>query len=138
MLPYSRVLDQLDGGATGCGIGLDLAPLVGVWVSTDKNTPGIARIQIRAEAGTLRLRVFGGGSPNLLSWGEVPAAAFAIGPASTQAVAFRADYNFSSFKGVLAAYLNKRILVVDNYKEVQDDNGHVCCFRRDHFYEEGE
>lgn len=136
-LPYSRVLDQLRS-QPAAEVTLDLAPLVGVWVSTDKNTPGIARIQVNAEAGQLRLRVFCGGSAKLPDWGEASAAAFAIDPASKQAVGFRAHYDFGSSKAMLAAYLNKRILVVDAYKDLRDESGHARCFRRDHFYEEGQ
>jgi hypothetical protein len=137
MHPYSRGLDQMNGGAAG-DVVIDLSPLVGHWVSTNKNTPGIARILVTAEGGSLRLQAFGAGSPSLTDWGEVPAAAFAIDPASNQAVGFKARYAFGSSSTLLAAYLNKRILVVDSYKNLQDENGHARCFWRDHFYEEGE
>jgi hypothetical protein len=133
---YSRGLDQLGGGPVD-EVALDLAPLVGLWVSTNKNTPGIARIRVSAEGGQLRLRAFGAASSSLCDWGEVPAAAFAINPASKQAVGFRAHYDFGLSRAMLAAYLNKRILVVDSYKDLRAENGHARCFWRDHFYEEG-
>jgi hypothetical protein len=133
---YSRGLDQMGRGAAG-DVSLDLAPLVGLWVSFDKNTPGILRIRVTAEGGRLRLRVFGAGSPDLSDWGEVPAAAFALSPAMKQAAAFRAHYDFGVSKTMLAAYLNKRILVVDSYKDLRDETENARCFWRDHFYEEG-
>jgi len=37
---------------------------------------------------------------------------------------------------VLAAYLNKRILVVDCYNTFKDGSGRCNYFFRDHFYQE--
>lgn len=134
---YSRGLDQMDAGVTGVA-STDLSSLVGKWVNTNKNTPGIARIVLRAENHHLKVRAFGAGSSGLSDWGEVAASAFAGNVASSQAVGFKAHYDFGSSDTLLAAYLNKRILVVDSYNDFRDGSRRSRYFFRDHFYVEGE
>lgn len=134
---YSRGLDQMDADVTGVAA-TDLSPLVGKWVNTNKNTSGIARIALRAENHHLKVQAFGAGSSGLHDWGEVAASAFAGNVASNQAVGFKAHYDFGSSDTLLAAYLNKRILVVDSYNDFRDGSSRSRYFFRDHFYVEGE
>src|SRR5436309_2752262 len=80
---------------------LELAPLLGVWHATDRANPGVV--------------------VDAPEWSEVDGRAFAA-PGGSPAIAFLAGNG----RVLLAAYLNKRLLVVDCYT----DNH----FRRDHFY----
>jgi len=91
---------------------IDVEPLLGRWRNYD-TTSGPQRLEIRRRLSGLVV--------DAPEWSEVDGAAFA-GPGTSAAVAFLAHDD----RVLLAAYLNKRLLVVDCYA----DNH----FRRDHFY----
>ncbi len=131
---------------------IDAAPLLGTWVSFDAATGGIVRVVIGQSGGRLMVRAFGGGSPAPRDWGEVPGDAFAggvqepEGPQSAEraasgggaeqapAVGFTAHYDFGFLDTLLAAYLNRRLLVVDSYNVFRDGSGRSSYFSRDHFH----
>src|SRR5207237_8456281 len=69
-------------------------------------------------------------------WGAVEACAFAGGIEVHDGIGFKAFYDFGFMETVLAAYLNKRILVVDSYNTFKDGSGRCNYFFRDHFYQE--
>lgn len=120
--------DALEGPAIG------VSPLTGTWINFDRNTRGIIRIVLTGEAGKLRVWTFGACSPEPCDWGTVPAEAFAESVSASEAVGFRAFYDFGFLETMLAAYLNKRLLVVDAYNQFKDGSGRSQYFLRDHFY----
>ena len=85
--------------------------------------------------GTLTVRVFGACCPEPCDWGEVKTSIYSIGVDSHRAVGFKAYYDFQFMETVLAAYLNKRILVVDSYNVFKDESGRARYFWRDHFHQ---
>ncbi|MFI9387201.1 hypothetical protein [Kutzneria sp. NPDC052558] len=91
---------------------VDVEPLLGHWRNYD-NHAHPQQVEIRRRAGGIVVE-----APE---WSEVDGVAFA-GPGAAEAVALLA----ADDRVFLAAYLNKRLLVVDCYA----DNH----FRRDHFY----
>ena len=91
---------------------INLEPLLGHWRNYDTSA---APQQLDIRPCSLRLVV------EAPEWSEVDGVAFA-GPGVPQAVAFLAQNDHV----LLAAYLNKRLLVVDCYADNR--------FRRDHFY----
>jgi hypothetical protein len=133
IINYSCSLNRTSEALPG-GVVVDLSPLLGFWVNTNKSTRGIARILLSARNYHLRVQAFGA---DMSDWGEVPATAFAANVISSKGVGFLAHSDFGSSDALLAAYLNKRILVVDCYKQFPSGNGRARCFLRDHFYEEG-
>jgi hypothetical protein len=96
---------------------VDVEPLVGAWLNYDTTSVGPQRLRISRRSSALVIEAPG--------WSEVDGAAFAAGAAGDEAVGFLARTDH----GLLAAYLNKRLLVVDFYTR-----GPVNHFRRDHFY----
>ena len=109
--------------------------LVGNWVNTDKATRGIFRLVLTDVNGTLMVRAFGACSPEPFDWGEVTTSIYSLGVDSQQAVGFKASYDFHFMETMLAAYLNKRILVVDSYNTFKDQSGRPRYFWRDHFHQ---
>jgi hypothetical protein len=112
---------------------LDLRPLLGVWVNYDQASPGISRIEIGDWESAPMVRVFGANQPAPVDWGEAVGAAFSDGT-GTEAVAFTASYELPFVTVLLAAYLNKRLLVVDAYTVFTDASGRASYFQRDHLY----
>jgi hypothetical protein len=112
-------------------VAIDLRPLLGAWQSYDNDTAGILRIEITTRKGELVLTPHSSGTPD---WGDVAAAPFAIGVAGDEAVGFLAECQRGPARILLAAYLNKRLLVVDTYTRFTDTVGGANHFQRDHLY----
>jgi hypothetical protein len=113
---------------------VDLAQLTGTWVNFDAASTGLHHLEIEDRDGQLILRTWGSGLPEPHAWGEVVGEPFTDGPGLDAAVAFRALYETGFARILLAAYLNKRLLVVDAYTVFQDGSGRSPYFQRDHFY----
>jgi hypothetical protein len=52
-----------------------------------------------------------------------------------EGAAFKARYDFGFMETFLAAYLNKRILVLDSYNTFRDHSRRSNYFERDHFHQ---
>jgi hypothetical protein len=126
---------------------VDPSPLVGTWVSFDAATRGLVRVVVAHRGGRLAVRAFGASSPAPQDWGEVVGDAFAGGVdrvdgvggvEGAAAVGFTARYRFGFVDVLLAAYLNRRLLVVDCYSVFGDGSGRSSYFSRDHFYQPAE
>ncbi len=120
---------------------IDHAPLVGTWVSFDAATRGLVRIVVSNRGGRLAVRAFGASSPAPQDWGETAGDTFAgsvDGVEGAAAVAFTARYRFAFVDVLLAAYLNRRLLVVDCYSVFRDGSGRSSYFSRDHFHQPAE
>lgn len=129
---------------------IDPSPLVGTWVSFDAATRGLVRVVVSLRGGRLAVRAFGASSPAPQDWGEAEGDAFAggvdrvgggggvDGVGGAAAVAFTARFRFGFVDALLAAYLNRRLLVVDCYSVFGDGSGRSSYFSRDHFYQPAE
>jgi len=126
---------------------VDPGPLVGTWVSFDAATRGLVHVVVADRGGRLAVRAFGASSPAPQDWGEVVGDAFAggvdrvggvDGVGGAAAVGFTARYRFGFADILLAAYLNRRLLVVDCYSVFGDGSGRSSYFSRDHFYQPAE
>src|SRR3954451_8233730 len=91
-LSYTRAEDHPNAAPAGGAI--DPAPLLGTWWNTDKESPGIVRIDIAAEGEALSIHAYGAGSPDPIDWGAVRGDLYADGVASRTAAAFGALYDF--------------------------------------------
>jgi len=144
-LRLSRARDvPRDAAAGSAAPAVDPSPLVGTWVSFDAATRGLVRVVVALRGGRLAVRAFGASSPAPRDWGEAEGDAFAggvdgVGGADrvggVGAVAFTARYRFGFVDTLLAAYLNRRLLVVDCYSVFGDGSGRSSYFSRDHFYQ---
>ena len=115
---------------------VDPSPLLGVWHSTNRATRGIVRLFLSDSGCNFTVRAFGACEPSPVEWGAVVGAAFADGVGLRAGVGFKALYEFGFMQTILAAYLNKRILVVDAYNTFKDGSGRHNYFSRDHFYQQ--
>jgi hypothetical protein len=118
-------------GATAGSGEIDLRPLLGAWRSYDNDTTGILRVDITSRDGGLVLAPHSG-TP--VDWGDIAAAAFAIDVTGHEAVGFLAECRRGPATVLLAAYLNKRLLVVDTYTRFTDTVSGANHFQRDHLY----
>jgi hypothetical protein len=134
-LRYTRARDQItDTARQACDIILPSA-LVGDWVNTDRATRGIVRLVLSSLDGEFKVQAFGACQPKACDWGVVKGEIYSEGVHSELAVGFQAFYEFQFMETMLAAYLNKRILVVDSYNTFKDGSGRSSYFSRDHFHQ---
>ena len=136
-MKYKKLEDRAATGAgsePGAGV-VDPTPLVGTWHSTDKATRGIVKLILTEREGALIVRAYGACEPEPCDWGEARGEVFAAGVSDYQAVGFKSFYDFGFMETFLAAYLNKRLLVLDSYNVFKDGSGRSQYFFRDHLYQ---
>jgi hypothetical protein len=114
---------------------VDPAPLTGTWVNFDRATRGVVRVVIAETEGAFTVRAYGACEPEPYDWGEVRGEVFAAGITEHEAVGFKSFYDFGFMETFLAAYLNKRLLVLDSYNIFKDGSGRSQYFFRDHLYQ---
>lgn len=134
-LRYTRARDQITGIAKQSNRVIHPSALVGNWVNTDQATRGIIRLSLSSQDGVFKVQAFGACSPVACDWGVVAGEIYSDGIDSEMAVGFQAFYKFQFMETMLAAYLNKRILVVDSYSRFTDGSGRSRYFSRDHFHQ---
>jgi hypothetical protein len=130
-MPIEELLDAADPLSPNR---VDTAPFIGCWVSTNRQTQGIAKVVVVGDGDSLRVQAFGASSPSLLAWGEVKATVFADGAASTTGLAFRAFYDLGFKETILQAKVKKGVLVVANFNRFKDGSGRANYFSREFFY----
>jgi len=113
---------------------LDPTPLLGWWVNFETASRGVRELHVTRSGKGLLVRITGAGPDTPIDWGEAPAEPFSDGVDLRAAVAFSAHYDFGYLRTLVAAYLNKRLLVVDTYNTFHDGSGRSGYFARDHFY----
>jgi hypothetical protein len=115
-------------------IDIDLRPLLGDWVNYDEQTTGIAVVRIADRRGVLTVQVDSARQFDQRDWGVTVGAAFGSRAMPGEACGFAAHYRLQGSTVLLAAYLNKRLLVVDAYSAYTNGSGRANYFQRDHLY----
>ena len=132
-LRYVRTEDQPAGAIASEPI--DLAPLCGVWVNTNKETRGIEKVLIRQSGGQLLVRIIAVGAAEPVDWGEIRArAVYAKDAGSRTPMAFEALYEFDSVESLLQANLSLGLLVVAGLNTFKDGSGRSNYFSREFYY----
>ncbi len=134
ILGYVRVEDQLGDGVAPPGGALDVTPVLGTWLNTDKATAGVVKLELSSYDGLFLVRAHGANAPAPYDWGEVPAVAYGAGITATEAVAFSAVYDFGFLTSMLAAYAKQGILVLDTFNTFKDSSGRANYFTREFFH----
>jgi hypothetical protein len=136
-MKYTRTHDRSDiaGPAITPQRPINPAPLTGTWVNFNKATGGVVRLVLTEKEGTFTVQAFGACEPSPCDWGDTRGEIFAAGIAHHEAVGFKAHYDFGFMETFLAAYLNKRLLVLDRYNVFKDGSGRSRYFLRDHLYQ---
>ena len=114
---------------------IDPAPLTGTWINFDRAARGIVRVFLAEKDGTFMVHAFGACEPDPCDWGEARGEVFAAGIGHHEAIGFKSFYDFGLMEIFLAAYLNKRLLVLDSYNVFKDGSGRSRYFFRDHLYQ---
>lgn len=102
---------------------LDLKPLLGTWLNCDKDTRGIAKLELTALGTALSIHAWGACTPTFCDWKIVPAKAFADSVCTTPAVAFTALFKFSFVETTVIGRLQFGALFVETFDHFIDGSG---------------
>lgn len=112
---------------------LDMSGLAGVWINSNKDTNGIARMEFSQGEGKPFVRVDAIGPDGLIDWGRAPLKLLAASPASRITAGFTCTYNFGFAETQLQAMIMKGLIVLAQIHKFKDDSGRMDYFVREYF-----
>ena len=124
---YDRV--QIDGVEEP----LDITGLAGVWINSNPDTNGIARMEFSEVEGKPSVRVDAIGPNGLIDWGTAPIKLCAASPASRTTAGFTCTYDFGFAETRLQAMIMKGLIVLAQFHKFKDDSNRMNFFVREYF-----
>ena len=112
---------------------LDVSGLAGIWINSNPDTNGIARMEFSDVEGKLSVRVHAVGPDGLIGWGAVPVKLFAASPKSRVTAGFTCTYDFGFAETRLQAMIMKGLIVLAQFHEFKDDSNRMRFFVREYF-----
>ena len=112
---------------------VDLSALPGVWVNSNPDSNGIARLVIAESDGRLIVQVLAIGPEGLIDWGMVEADVFTSSPLSRIGGGFTCAYDFGFAETRLQGMLAKGLLVLAELNSFKDESGRADYFVREYF-----
>lgn len=124
---YDRV--EIDGLAEPLGT----KGLAGVWINSNPDTNGIARMEFSEMEGKPSMRVDAIGPDGLIDWGWAPLKLFAASPSSRTTAGFTCTYDFGFAETRLQAMIMKGLIVLAQFHKFKDDSGRMNYFVREYY-----
>ncbi len=110
---------------------LDITPLLGTWMNTNKDSRGITRVVLTSKSGALMVRVFA----DTKDWGEVEAeAVYAANINAQEAAAFTASYDLGPIETHLEANMSMGLLIIASLNRFKDRAGQSNQFSREFYH----
>jgi hypothetical protein len=128
-MQFAQICDRVEAG----GGPVDTSGLLGVWVNSNPETQGIARMVMSESGGRLSLRVQAVGPDGLIDWGETDVRVFSSSPSSRAGVGFACRYDFGFAETRLQAMILKGLVVLAQFHTFKDDSGRADFFVREYF-----
>jgi hypothetical protein len=123
-----RVITESESVVTG-----DLSMLAGVWINSNPETTGVARMVITQSGSQLSLRVYAIGPEGLIEWGSADINVFTASPSSQVAAGFTCLYDFGFVETRLQAMILKGLIVLAQIHRFKDGGNRVDYFVREYF-----
>ena len=112
---------------------LDVSALSGVWINSNPDTNGIARMEFPDVAGQLSVRVHAIGPDGLIDWGLAPVRLFTASPKSRATAGFTCTYDFGFAETRLQAMIMKGLIVLAQFHKFKDNSDRMEFFVREYF-----
>ena len=112
---------------------LDVSALAGVWINSNPDTDGIARMEFSDTGWQLSVRVHAIGPDGLVDWGLAPIKLFASSPKSRASAGFTCTYDFGFAETRLQAMIMKGLIVLAQFHKFKDNSGRMEFFVREYF-----
>ena len=132
-MEYAQLCDRVEIDPATAGP-IDTDALPGMWVNSNPNANGIARMRVLEEgSGKLSVQVYAIGPDGLIDWGKADVEPFASGPASRVGAGFTCRFDFGFAEAILQGMIMKGLLVLAEFHRFKDDSKRVPYFVREYF-----
>lgn len=130
-MEFAQVYDRV--AIDGVDEPLGTAGLSGVWINSNPDTNGIARMEFSEVEGKPSVRVDAVGPDGLIDWGLAPLKLLAGSPSSRTTAGFTCSYDFGFAETQLQAMIMKGLIVLAQFHKFKDDSGRMDFFVREYF-----
>lgn len=131
-MQFAQLSDRVENTEANGAIA-DLQALPGVWINSNPNTNGIARMVMSESGGQLSLQVFAVGPDGLIDWGSTEVKVFAGLPTSQVAAGFTCTYDFGFAETELQGMIMKGLLVLAQFHRFKDNSKRADYFVREYY-----
>jgi hypothetical protein len=130
-LQFAQLSDRIE--TNGSNASMDAQALPGVWINSNPNTCGIARMLMSEANGKLSLLVFAVGPDGPIDWGSTDVKVFAGVPTSRVGAGFTCNFDFGFAETELQGMIMKGLLVLAQFHRFKDDSKRADFFVREYF-----
>ena len=130
-LQFAQLSDRVE--VNGQNTAMDTHALPGVWINSNPNTSGIARMVMSESDGKLSLQVFAVGPEGLIDWGSAGVKVFAGVPTSKVGAGFTCNFDFGFAETELQGMIMKGLLVLAQFHRFKDNSKRADFFVREYF-----
>ena len=131
---YFRTGDRDELANDGVDRTIDLAPFVGTWINTMRDTQAFVKLIVSSRDGKLFVQAFAASAPDLCDWGEVEAHAFSDRVDSRKGAGFSAHYDTGSIQVAFQANMNLGLLVLLTFNRFKDGGSRANYICREFFH----
>jgi hypothetical protein len=129
---FARAGDSVESKAT-VAKEVDTSPLLGVWVNSNPDSNGIARMVMSQSVGSLTLQVSAIGPDGLIDWGMADVSVFTSASSSRVGAGFACRYDFGFVETRLLGMILKGLIVLAELHSFKDDSERADYFVREYF-----
>ena len=131
-MQFAQICDRVETDpATAAPV--DLSALHGIWINSNPDTSGIARMVMSEAGGRLSLQVYAIGPDGLIDWGTTDVTVFTSSPSSRVAAGFTCLYDFGFAETRLQAMILKGLIVLAQFHSFKDESRRADFFVREYF-----
>src|SRR6185295_6924105 len=131
-MEFAQIFDRTEPDAIAAGP-LDVSGLPGVWINSNLQTNGIARMVMSEANGKLSLQVFAIGRDGLIDWGVAEVNVYGSTPSSNVGAGFSCRFDFGFAESFLQGMIMKGLLVLAELRTFKDDSKRADYFVREYF-----
>lgn len=130
-MQFAQLSDRVESNTSNTA--MDTHALPGVWINSNPDTSGIARLVISESDGKLSLQVFAIGPDGLIDWGSTNVNVFAGLPNSKVGAGFTCNFDFGFAETELQGMIMKGLLVLAQFHRFKDNSKRADFFVREYF-----
>jgi hypothetical protein len=131
-MEFAQICDRVEADAMTVGP-MDVSALRGVWINSNPQTNGIARMVMSEAAGRLSLQVYAIGPDGLIDWGVAKVQAFGSTPTARAGAGFSCRFDFGFAESFLQGMIMKGLLVLAELCTFKDKSNRTDYFVREYF-----
>lgn len=131
-MQFAQLCDKVETARAQTGP-IDISAFPGMWVNSNPDTSGIARLKMTQSNGNLSLQVFAIGPEGLIDWGTEEVSVFTSSPVSRTGAGFTCVFDFGFADTRLQGMIMKGLLVLAQFHRFKDDSQRVSYFLREYF-----